>query len=138
MPVWEISYFAVLGATIAAMAIGTFFYLPAVAGKSWMTAIGKTEAEVRAAMKPRVFLIGILLAAAQMFVLAIVIVWSTASGIGQGVVIGLTVWLGLIFPTAAMNVLYEGRPTPLYWIYGVNGLITFVVAGAIIGWWRAM
>jgi hypothetical protein len=37
-----------------------------------------------------------------------------------------------------MNVLFEGRASTLYWIYGGNSLVTFVIAGAVIGWWRAM
>ncbi|MSP20566.1 MAG: DUF1761 domain-containing protein [Alphaproteobacteria bacterium] len=135
---WDVNYVAVLVAAIAAMIIGAVYYLPAVAGKAWMNAIGKTEAEVRAAMTPRVLIAGFVLAILEMSVLAAIEGWAGAVGVADGVMVALIVWLGLTLPAASMNVLFEGRPTALHWVYGVNSLIIFAVAGAVIGWWRAM
>ena len=155
---WDVNYVAVLVAAIAAMIIGAVYYLPAVAGKAWMNAIGKTEAEVRAAMTPRVLIAGFVLAILEMSVLAAIEGWAGAVGVADGVMVALIVWLGLALPVgvadgvmvalivwlgltlpaASMNVLFEGRPTALHWVYGVNSLIIFAVAGAVIGWWRAM
>ena len=135
---WDVNYVAVLVAAIAAMIIGAVYYLPAVAGKAWMNAIGKTEAEVRAAMTPRVLIAGFVLAILEMSVLAAIEGWAGAVGVADGVMVALIVWLGLTLPAASMNVLFEGRPIALHWVYGVNSLIIFAVAGAVIGWWRAM
>ncbi len=135
---WDVNYVAVLVSAIAAMIIGAVYYLPAVAGKAWMNAIGKTEAEVRAAMTPRVLIAGFVLAILEMSVLAAIEGWAGTAGVADGVMVALIVWLGLTLPAASMNVLFEGRPTALHWVYGVNSLIIFAVAGAVIGWWRAM
>jgi hypothetical protein len=137
MPVWDVSYPAVLVATIAAMIIGFVWYMPAAAGRPWMAAIGKTEAEVRAAGKPSIYVAAVILALIQMTVLAVVLGWAGASGIQDGIVAAVIVWL-LVFAAIAMNIVFEGRPVSLYWVYGGNSLVTFVIAGAVIGWWRAM
>lgn len=137
MPDWDVNYVAVLITTIAAMVIGFVWYLPVVAGKTWMTAIGKTEAELRSAGTPVVYVAAVFLAFLQMSVLAAILGWAGAAGIQEGIVVGVLVWL-LVFAAVAMNVLFEGRSKPLYWVYGGNSLVTFVIAGAVIGWWRAM
>ncbi len=137
MPDWDVNYVAILVATIAAMIIGFVWYLPAVAGKAWLAAIGKTEAEMRAAGKPSIYIAAVVVALVQMTVLAAVLGWAGVAGIQDGIIAGLLVWL-LVFATVAMNVLFEGRSNSLYWVYGGNSLVTFVIAGAVIGWWRAM
>lgn len=137
MPDWDVNYVAVLITTVAAMVIGFVWYLPAVAGKTWMAAIGKTEAELRAAGTPSIYIAAVVLALVQMTVLAAVLGWADAAGIQDGIIAGILVWL-LVFAAIAMNVLFEGRSKSLYWVYGGNSLVTFVIAGAVIGWWRAM
>ena len=137
MPDWDVNYVAILVATIAAMIIGFVWYLPAVAGKAWLAAIGKTEAEMRAAGKPSIYIAAVVVALVQMTVLAAVLGWAGVAGIQDGIIAGLLVWL-LVFATVAMNVLFEGCSNSLYWVYGGNSLVTFVIAGAVIGWWRAM
>ncbi|MBM3508302.1 MAG: DUF1761 domain-containing protein [Alphaproteobacteria bacterium] len=137
MPDWDVNYAAVLVATVAAMIIGFIWYMPALAGKTWMAAIGKTEAEIRAGAKPSIYIAAFVLALLQMTVLAAVLGWAGASGIQDGIVTEVLVWI-LVFAAIALNILFEGRATALYWVYGGNSLVTFVIAGAVIGWWRAM
>ena len=43
----QINWLAVLLAFIASMAIGFVWYMPAVLGKRWMAAIGKTEEDLK-------------------------------------------------------------------------------------------
>jgi hypothetical protein len=81
MPDWDVNYVAVLVATIAAMVIGFLWYMPAVAGKAWMAAIGKTEAEIRAAGKPSIYIAAVVVAFVQMTVLAAALGWAGAFGV---------------------------------------------------------
>ena len=43
----QINWLAVLLAFVASMAIGFVWYMPAVLGKRWMAAIGKTEEDLK-------------------------------------------------------------------------------------------
>ena len=58
---WDVNYWAVLVAAVATMVIGSIYYMPAVAGRAWMKAIGKTEEEIRAANRPILFVIAAVL-----------------------------------------------------------------------------
>lgn len=44
------------------MAIGAIYYSPAVAGKAWMNAIGKTPEEIKASAKPSMYIVTAVLA----------------------------------------------------------------------------
>src|SRR5919205_243863 len=45
--VFQINWLAVLLAFLASMAVGFVWYLPAVLGRRWMEAVGKTEEDLR-------------------------------------------------------------------------------------------
>lgn len=137
MPVWTVDYVGVLIAAVAAMIIGFVWYLPAVAGRTWSAATGITAEKMKANMGISTLVAGFVMVLLQATVLSAAITWSGANGIGEGVVVGLIVWLGLIVTTAGMNVLYEARPASLYWVYGGNSLVTFAVMAAILSWWGA-
>ena len=138
MPVWTVDYVGVLIASVAAMIIGFVWYLPALAGKTWGAATGISPEKMKAIMGPATLVAGFIMVLLQATVLAAAIGWSGATGIGEGVVMGLIIWLGFIVTTAGMNVLYEARPSSLYWVYGGNSLVTFAVMGAILAWWGGM
>ena len=132
---WGVNYGSVLAAAIAAMVVGFVWYLPAIAGNAWSKATGKTAEEMRAAMTPVVLIEGFVIALFKATVLAAVIGWAAIDTLGGGIVMGVVIWLGLIFATQAETVLYEGRPSGLYWVLGGNSLVTFVVMGGLIAWW---
>ena len=54
---------------VAAMVIGTIYYHPAVAGRAWMAAIGKTPEQIKADTKPTLYVITAVLALLQATVL---------------------------------------------------------------------
>ena len=138
MPVWSVAYVGVLIAAIAAMVIGFVWYLPAIAGRAWSAATGISAEKMKAIMGPATLVAGFIMALLQATVLAAAMGWAGTTGVREGVVMGLIIWLGFIATTAAMNVLYEARPSALYWVYGGNSLVTFAVMGAILGWWNGM
>jgi len=59
---WDVNYWAALVSVVAAMAIGAIYYSPAVAGKAWMNAIGKTPEEIKASAKPSMYIVTAVLA----------------------------------------------------------------------------
>jgi hypothetical protein len=69
-------------------------------------------------------------------VLAMVVTYYGASGLGDGVVVGLLVFLGFIAPTFAMNYMFGGRSGKLFLLDVGNYLASFLVMGAILGGWQ--
>lgn len=70
MPIPEISYLAVVVATVVAMVVGFAFYHPKVLGTRWMAAVGHTEETMGSGPKPWVY--------PSMIVAAFVTAWVLA------------------------------------------------------------
>ncbi len=130
---WDVNYWAVLVAAVATMVIGSIYYMPAVAGRAWMKAIGKTEEEIRAANRPILFVIAAVLSMIQASVLSAVIGWADAHTLVGGGLVGLVLWIGMAVPMVSVTFLFEGRKLANHVISGIYFLVALVVTGAIIG-----
>ncbi|MDA0369232.1 MAG: DUF1761 domain-containing protein [Proteobacteria bacterium] len=135
MMAWDVNYLAALVAAVAAMAIGTIYYMPAVAGRAWMKAIGKTPAQLKESNRPSLYVVSAILAFLQAIVMAAVIGWSGDVSLGGGALIGFLLWLGLAIPVISNTFIFEGRMLINHVISGGYYLISFVVMGGIIGAW---
>lgn len=133
-----INIWAVLGATIATMIIGTLWYGP-VFGKTWKRLMGFTDESMKAmTMSPIVAMLGMLVLSFVMnYALAHAIVFGSAYTSIYGVMGGVTgafwYWLGFVLPLTSGVYLWEGKSWKLW---GLNALYYFVVlliAGAILG-----
>ena len=132
---WDVNYWAVLVAAVATMVIVSIYYMPAVAGRAWMKAIGKTEEEIRAANRPILFVIAAVLSMIQASVLSAVIGWADAHTLVGGGLVGLVLWIGMAVPMVSVTFLFEGRKLANHVISGIYFLVALVVTGAIIGAW---
>lgn len=132
---WDVNYWAALVSVVAAMAIGAIYYSPAVAGRAWMNAIGKTPEEIKASAKPSMYIVTAVLAFLQAIVLSAVISWAGDVSLWGGVLIGLLLWVGMAVPVISNTFLFEGRKRINHVISTGYYLITLVVMGGIIGAW---
>ena len=132
---WDVNYWAALVSVVAAIAIGAIYYSPAVAGKAWMNAIGKTPEEIKASAKPSMYVVTAVLAFLQAIVLSAVISWAGDVSLWGGVLIGLLLWVGMAVPVISNTFLFEGRKRINHVISTGCYLITLVVMGGIIGAW---
>jgi len=132
---WDVNYWAALVSVVAAMAIGAIYYSPAVAGKAWMNAIGKTPEEIKASAKPSMYVVTAVLAFLQAIVLSAVISWAGDVSLWGGVLIGLLLWVGMAVPVISNTFLFEGWKRINHVISTGYYLITLVVMGGIIGAW---
>lgn len=135
MAEWDVNYLAALVSAAAAMVIGTVYFMPAVAGRAWMKAIGKTPEEIKAANRPSLYVVAAILAYLQAVILSAVIGWSGAQGLLGGALIGLLMWVGLAGPVISVTFIFEGRTMANHAISVGYYLISLVVMGAIIGVW---
>ncbi len=126
----NVNLLAIVLASVAAMVIGTVWYMPSSPfGKRWQDLI-KRPPEMRSpgsAMALQVFFTVV-----SMFVLAVLILTSGVRGAMGGATIGLLVWLLVALSTAG-DANFSGRPWALWMLNSANWLITLIVAGAIIG-----
>ncbi|MFE4544507.1 DUF1761 domain-containing protein [Arthrobacter sp. NPDC056727] len=129
-----INWLAVLLAFLASMAIGFVWYLPAVLGRRWMEAVGKTEEDLRSS-EGGAGIWGPMMAAAALtaIVLAILInklELQTALAGGWFAFV-----LALVFRVGGHVIHngFAGRPAAVTLIDSGHDLLAVTAAGAIIG-----
>lgn len=133
-----INYWAVLGAVVANMVIGTLWYGP-VFGKAWMSMTGITQEGMKAMkLSPLQAMLGMLVLACLMnYVLAHAIVFGSAYtgifGIAGGMMGAFYYWLGFALPLTAGAFLWEGKSWKLWFLHASYYLVTLLIAGAILG-----
>ena len=136
-----INYWAILGAVVVSIVLGTLWYGP-LFGKQWMHIVGisreqmeKMGAKGRQAMM-RSYAIMALGSLVMAYVLAHVIAYASAftgsGGTDAGVAAGISVWIGFVAPVMMGNVLWEGRPWKYWFITSGYYLVSLVLMGAII------
>jgi hypothetical protein len=132
---WDVNYLAALVAMVAAMVIGAVYYMPAVAGRVWMNAIGKTPEDLKAANRPALYIVTAVLAFLQAVTISAVCGWAGADGVADGALIGLLLWIGMAVPVISVTFIFEGRKRINHLISGGYYLISLVVMGGIVGAW---
>jgi hypothetical protein len=127
------NWLAILIATVAGFAFGAAYYMSL--SKPWLAAIGKTKEQIAAEGKgsPLPFIISIVALAVMAVVLA-----GTVGHLGQlnlkgGVITALSMWVGFVITTMAVNNAFGQRKASLTIIDGIHWLGVLVIQGAIIG-----
>lgn len=136
-----VNYTAVLVAALAQFVIGFLFHGP-LFGRVWMKLanIRPTGKEKFSDMVPQMIqnlLVNIVFA----YVLAAVYLFATTSplmggsGALNGMVCAFWVWLGFVFTTTSIEVIWMGRSRKLWLFELVASLVACLAMGAIIGAW---
>jgi uncharacterized protein DUF1761 len=131
-----LNYVAVVVAAIGAFAFGAAYY--GILGKSWMAALGKTQAELKGPdgkMSPFPFILS--------FVAELVMAWALAGVLGHlgpgqvtvtnGAISAFFLWVGFVVTTIAVNNAYARRKLALTAIDSLHWLGVLIVQGLIIG-----
>ncbi len=130
----QINWLAVLLAFVSSMVIGFVWYMPAVLGRRWMQAIGKTEDDLKNIDGGAGIWVPMMLAAA---------VTSTLLAILLSALDINTFWAGAVFALIIAVVFragghvihngFAGRPSTVTVIDSGHDILAMTVAGAIIG-----
>ncbi|MDI3193233.1 DUF1761 domain-containing protein [Pseudarthrobacter sp. AL07] len=130
----QINWLAVALAFISSMAIGFVWYMPAVLGKRWMAAIGKTEEDLKNIGGGAGIWVPMMVAAAVTAILLAVLI--STLGLDSAAAGGwFALVLALVF-RAGGHVIHNGfagRPTAVTLIDSGHDLLAMTVSGAIIG-----
>jgi MFS family permease len=136
-------FIAVIVATIVSFVIGGIWYGPAF-GKAWMAALGKTDADKEEMRKraPKGFMAGLVGAFIASFVLGLLVQYTRdakvagfPTGITGGLVVGFLVWFGFLLTTGVSGAIFEGRSGKLLGINQGFVIISYLLMGAILGYW---
>ena len=127
----DIRFVAILVSTVAYMLIGWLWYSPLLFGRVWKEAVGLRDEELP---NPGPALAG---SAAAGFIMSYMLgyfVMATHSVTWfTGMILGVIIWLGFVFTSQILGVLFASRPWKLFLIdVGYLG-VALAAMGAIIG-----
>lgn len=130
----QINWLAVLLAFASTMAIGFVWYMPAVLGRRWMAAIGKTEEDLKNLDGGAPLWVPMVVAAAATCILLAVLISSLSldSPFAAGF---FALVLGLVFRAGAHVIHngFAGRATAVTVIDAMHDVLAMTVAGTILG-----
>ena len=125
---FEVNWIGVVVVTVIGMVVGFVWYAPRVMGNRWMAYVGTTEADLKARGGRVVALISNLIGSAlTAYVIAIHLQMIGITGIGEGIVLGLIVWIGFMFTTSWVGNVFEKRPIGLTVLNNLYYSITFML-----------
>jgi hypothetical protein len=131
---FQLNWLAVLLAFAASMVIGFVWYLPAVLGRRWMEAVGKTEEDLRSS-EGGAGIWGPMMAAAALTAILLAILISRL-GLDDALAGGSFAFvLALVF-RAGGHVIHNGfagRPAAVTLIDSGHDVLAVTTAGVIIG-----
>ena len=126
-----INYLAVLVAAAAGFGTGMIWYM--VFGNAWMTALGKSQEDLKP--KPAPFIAAVVCQLVMAFMLAGIIghLGDAQVTLKNGVLSGALIWAGFVITTMIVNHAFQGASRALTLIDGGHWFAVLVVMGAIIG-----
>lgn len=130
-----INYWAVAVAWLITAAVGAFWYSPLGFGKQWMSHTGINIFEMPDNEATKVLGSVVVAALVQATVLAVVINSLDASTVGEGLVAGGVLWVGLAGATTVGNTLYSRRSWGFWWINNSYYLLVIAANSVLLATW---
>jgi hypothetical protein len=132
----NISWLAIVLATLAAMVIGWVWYGP-IYGKQWMNLAGLKKKDLEKDSWRPIY-ITVVLSILQAFILSHFVIYASyfypdINSVVMGLITGFWAWVGFSLITTATNVMFYRRSNEEIKIGAGNTLVTLLVMGAIIG-----
>lgn len=130
-----LNWWAVVVATVVAMAVGSVWYTPSVFGNAWMKSIGLKKKDLdNAGWQPMILaVVGSFVTAVAMGVLLQVL---ALTDIWQGATFGILVALAFLASNKVMQAQFEQRPLSYSVITTSADVVTLALMGAILAVWR--
>lgn len=137
MDVVFINYWAVLGAAVANMIVGSLWYGP-LFGKTWMKLMGFTPDSMRSMkMTPAQAMFGGFITALVMaYVLAHLVSLIGIVERSDGLRLAFWTWLGLVATTQIGSVLWEGKSFKLFLLNTAQSLVSIAVMVWVLVRWQ--
>ena len=134
----QVNYLAVLVSGVVIFILGGVWYSPALFAKKWIALQGRTEEEMKAASRPMPVLLLIALVCGTLGALGIAAVLNHYNDPfpSRGVMVGAYCWALFSGASSFTNYLFSQRKFALWVIDSGFNLVSYLIAGAILGAWR--
>jgi hypothetical protein len=140
----HVNYLAVLVSGVVIFVLGALWYSPLLFAKPWTRLMGKTEEEMKAYMAspkakremPLMYGMAFVTALVTAWVMAIVVNHFAPPSVLRGAEVGTLCWLGFAATTSYATAMFSTQPKALWLINSAYNLVSFALAGAILGAWR--
>jgi hypothetical protein len=126
-----VDFLACLVAAVAAFVFGAAWYM--TLAKAWVSAVGRSEAEVKANATPVTYLVSAL----ALFVMAVVLAMIWGAELATATLwpvlrTAIILWVGFILTTLAVNHAYQGQKRSLTVIDGGYWLGVLLIEGIVL------
>jgi hypothetical protein len=133
----SVNPYAVLTCSLVVFMLGGAWYSPFMFARPWVALLGKESEELRKGSNPLMFVVGFLTGLISCYILAIMVRYSGAESLSDGALVGFICWLGFAGATSYNNqVNFVQKPRALWAIDSGYNLVSFVIAGAVLGIWQ--
>lgn len=129
---WHVHWPAILVATVMIMVIGAIWYN--TFSKQWSRLVGKNMKDLQSQAGPG-YGIALVASFVRSFVLAVLMTSLGVQNAGEGILLGLLIFVGFVVPFMAASYAFSKRPFGLFLIDAGNELVFYVAIGALLGAW---
>ncbi len=131
----KVNIWAIILAAFSYLLIGSLWYSPLLFGKQWIRLLGFTDEDFKT-NKPMwlILTLSFLSAAIASFLIAVIL--GPKPNAEFGAIVGAAIALCWISMSKLYNVLFENQKVQLFLLHAGFDLVTFMVMGAIVGYWR--
>ncbi len=131
----KVNFWSVILAAISYLIIGSLWYSPLLFGKLWIKLIGFCDEDFKRSQRLWViFVFSFCSAFIASFLISAVL--GPKSNAEFGAVVGAAIALCWITMSKLTDVLFENKPVKLFLLHAGFDVVTFMVMGAIVGYWR--
>ncbi|OGO04861.1 MAG: hypothetical protein A2Y73_08265 [Chloroflexi bacterium RBG_13_56_8] len=129
----QVNLLAVLVGAVISMVLGFLWYSPVLFGNIWLRQIGKSADEISGAAGA--YALSFIAALVSALVLAFIVGAFGANTLGEGLLIGVVVWIGIGATATFVYSVFEGPPIGVWLLHGAYQLVVFVIEGALFAVW---
>tara|TARA_R110002110_G_scaffold395138_2_gene609620 strand:- start:114286 stop:114693 length:408 start_codon:yes stop_codon:yes gene_type:complete len=127
----NIDWIALIGAVAASYVFSAAYYISLA--KPWRTAVGKTEAELKAGTSPVAYVIAIAGHTLIAYMLSVLMVTLDMGSVAGGLSIALPMWLAFVMTTMTINHRFQQSSWSHTVIDGGHWLGVFAIQAVVIG-----
>jgi len=131
----KVNFWSVLLAAVSYLIVGSLWYSPLLFGKLWIKLNGFCDEDLKSS-RPlwKILILSFLSAVVSSFVIAAVL--GPRQSLDFGAIIGAIIAICWITMSKLTDVLFENKPVKLFFLHAGFDLVSFMVMGAIVGYWR--
>jgi hypothetical protein len=129
----SVNWLWIIIAAIVGFVVGWLWWGP-LFGKTWMRLSGvkmKKKPEGMGGKMLIAFIANVIMA----WVLAVLIIITAIGSLGGALMLGFTLWLGLVATVMVGGVLWKNEPWGLFWLNSVGWLVTILFMAGVLSVW---